>query len=462
LDNKGIQTAGDVNIEECVIITPEGREVDIRQYIGELNVYEDMFRPGMYGNVLMIDAGNLAAKLPIIGEEYIRMKITTPSLKSSIHKQFKVYKVSDKRMLSDTNKQSYIVHFISTEVFLDLSQPVWGAFGGQEQPAGGIADNIYNQYLATPRLGEGSAPTKLIQIGAAASKLQFISPGWSAVHCMQFVASKAMALGRKSPSFLFWESNKAWYFANIEALIDNTIKSGGIFCDYIYMANNLSGSRSSGAQPEGSTVEVPYSKDIDQEFKKVEDFEVIESFNYLKNMQNGYFANRLMTVDLLEKDFKISNYTHTDRYNDYVHLENIGGLTDVAPFRPDTLTGQYLQVYPQHKKMLVETAGETDSAMLPHYGIEEVMPRRVSVVQELSNFKIVLTVPGRTDNEVGNIIYFSYPDSSPRDQTDKAGEFEDAYYSGYYLVTAIRHKITLQKHMMIMEAVKDSYRKGKI
>jgi hypothetical protein len=30
-------------------------------------------------------------------------------------------------------------------------------------------------------------------------------------------------------------------------------------------------------------------------------------------------------------------------------------------------------------------------------------------------------------------------------------------YSGYYLITAIRHKINSLKHMMIMELVKDSY-----
>lgn len=462
MDNKGIQTAGDVDIQEVVIITPEGRETDIRQYIAEMNVFEDMFRPGMYGNIMMIDAGNLASKLPIVGEEYVRIKFTTPSLGSSVHKQFKVYKISDKRMLSDTNKQSYIVHFISTEVFLDLSQPVWAAFGKPGGKAVDIALEIYNNYLSTPRLGEGSAPSKLNLWGAPANEVYFISPGWSAIHCMQFLASKSLPLVGTAPNFMFWESNKCWHFANVEAVIRNAVDSGAIFCDYIYMANNLSGNRTSGAQIEDSAVDVPYRKDIDQEFKKVEDFEVVESFNYLKNMQNGYFANRLMTMEVLDKEFSIIDYNHIDRYNDYKHMENIGGLTDVAPFRPDTLPGQYIQVYPQHRKMLQQGPGDTTQEAAPHSKIEQTMPRRVSLVQELSNFKIVLTVPGRTDAEVGNIIYFSYPDSSPRDKTDKAGDFEDAYYSGYYMITAIRHKVTLQKHMMIMEAVKDSYRKAKI
>ena len=32
----------------------------------------------------------------------------------------------------------------------------------------------------------------------------------------------------------------------------------------------------------------------------------------------------------------------------------------------------------------------------------------------------------------------------------------DKFYTGSYLITAIRHKVTLQSHHMIMEIVKDS------
>ena len=48
------------------------------------------------------------------------------------------------------------------------------------------------------------------------------------------------------------------------------------------------------------------------------------------------------------------------------------------------------------------------------------------------------------------------PNTGPRGEEDKADRNEDKFYSGRYLITAIRHKVTLQKHMMIMEIVKES------
>jgi hypothetical protein len=74
----------------------------------------------------------------------------------------------------------------------------------------------------------------------------------------------------------------------------------------------------------------------------------------------------------------------------------------------------------------------------------------------MDNLKLQITVPGRTDAEIGSIIYLSYPMARPRNNEDYALGNEDPIFSGFYLVTAIRHKITLIKHTMTMEIVKDS------
>ena len=77
-------------------------------------------------------------------------------------------------------------------------------------------------------------------------------------------------------------------------------------------------------------------------------------------------------------------------------------------------------------------------------------------VRILPNFKLIITVQGRCDIELGAVIYFSYPDGTPSAPDEKNENKEDDYYSGYYLVTAIRHKVTLTEHKMILEIVKDS------
>ena len=75
---------------------------------------------------------------------------------------------------------------------------------------------------------------------------------------------------------------------------------------------------------------------------------------------------------------------------------------------------------------------------------------------ELSNFKLNISIPGRTDVEAGGIINLKFPDVRPPSDADKsAGKYDDRY-SGNYLITAIRHKITILRHTMTLEIVKDS------
>ena len=102
----GLQAAGDVNVEELILISSSGQEFDIRQYLIEINIFEDMFRGALYGNMLVVDTGNLASTVPMINDEYLRVKFTTPTINSSIYKTFRVYSTTDRRIISDTNKQT--------------------------------------------------------------------------------------------------------------------------------------------------------------------------------------------------------------------------------------------------------------------------------------------------------------------------------------------------------------------
>jgi len=424
-NEQGIQTAGDVKLEVSISTVLGGVETDIRQFIGEVNIFEDLFKNGLYGNILIVDAANIASILPIVGDEYLAVKIETPGTGVSITRTFKVYSLTDRRMIKDTNTQTFVLHFCSPELFIDLLSPVYGTYRGKVTD---LVQQIWDEAVST-----GNTPLNII--GEASNEITFTSPGWSPMHCINWLATHAIDANGGAPNFLLYESNKDYYFANM----DQKIKSDPTFTDYKYMANNLT------ADPAGEA----YVKDINAEYQKVEDFEIIETFNAFKNNQNGYYANRLITFDIQSKTFEIFDYDHVASYSQYNHLEK------GAPFRDDTLraTAGHISFYPKHTELYTGVKLNANDV------VEKVLPQRRSTIQELSNFKIVITVPGRTDIEVGTIINFVYPDNRPRDETDKSKDGGDEYYSGRYLVTAIRHKVTLIKHMMIMEIVKDSFRK---
>jgi hypothetical protein len=441
---EGIQTAGDVDIQEVVILKANNEELDIRTLVTEINIYEDIFKPGLYGKILLVDAANIVGKFPIIGDEYIRLKIKTPSIQQHIYKTFKVYSITNRMMLRDTGMQSYILHFCSTELFIDMLAPVYRTFTGSMFD---VVSKIYSENLAIPRnTGEAGDESPLVVIGDPDNNVTFTSPGWHPIHCLNWLAARATTRAYKSPSFLFYETTQGFYFANMEAIIDNAVTTKEIYREYMHMANKITGESADGR----------YVRDIDKDYKKVESLEIVETFNGFNNTLNGYYANRLITLDLLTKKYETFDYDHVSNYKDYKHLEDIAGSSK-APFNDDALRApaSYVRFYPRHEK-LFNNAPDNVSDI-----IEKTLPQRISVLQELGNFKLIITVPGRTDAEVGNVIYLSYPDARPRDESDKTDNGEDPLFSGYYLITAIRHKVTLIKHMMIMEIVKESYRDTK-
>lgn len=437
-----VTTPGDIVIAEAVIVASTGYEIDIRAHIGELNFFEDMYRTGLYGNLLIIDSINLGNALNLQGDEYIRIKAYTPGLKGIIHKTFKVYSITDRMMLTDTGKQSYVLHFCSTEIFIDALSPIYKTFSGKTDE---IAAQIFDSYLATSRNGDGQY-TNLYVLGQTENNVKFTSPGWRPMKCINWLASRSLEAGYKSPAYLFYETMQGFYFANVEHLIDLSASSKRIYSEYFYRANNLTGDRES----------LSYVKDVDFEYKICEEMKVIETFNGLRNSQTGYLANRTYTFDLTSKEYAVTDYDHAAEWFNYKHLEDIGGAS-----RPPFLNSNqgalrspagYNMVYVQHSDLYTGFKNNANEI------IDQIAPRRTSALNELTNLKLEITVPGKTDIEVGSIIYFHYPNASPKDQTDLTKDNDDKLYSGYYLVTAVRHKMTLLKHMMILEVVKDSYK----
>ena len=142
-----------------------------------------MFKNGLYGNILMIDASNLIQNLPIIGDEMIRLKLRTPGLPQEIYRTFKVYSVTDRMMLRDTNTQSYILHFVSPEVFIDLLSPVYATFEGKISD---VVEKIFRQYLQTTRNGDDGETPLLINCPTE-NEVKFTSPGWSPIHCINWL-----------------------------------------------------------------------------------------------------------------------------------------------------------------------------------------------------------------------------------------------------------------------------------
>ena len=79
---------------------------------------------------------------------------------------------------------------------------------------------------------------------------------------------------------------------------------------------------------------------------------------------------------------------------------------------------------------------------------------RTSLLKQAESTKLEITVPGRMDYTVGKKVYLKLNKVEPISKKDK--DTVDKMFSGNYLISAVNHFITREKHECTMELIKDS------
>jgi hypothetical protein len=446
IGEQGLQRAGEVRIEQLKLINSADEVIDLSEFIVELNLYEDLFKNYLHGNLVITDSRNLIDKFNIHGEEFLNVKLRTPSFPDSevIEKTFRVFKLTDRTIVRDTNSQNFVLHFISVEFFYDVNLPLFAPFEGTITD---VAGKIFSDFLATSRnynisesnneIKENPRPTELIIINEASNKVKFISPGWSPLKCINWLASKAIPKGGVAKNFIFFESNKNFYFGTLENLFRDAHENKNYFGRYLISASNVRDDKN--------------SQNVIRELFLAKDVEMVETTDYIKNYTNGYLGNRLIYLDVFNKEYQLIDYDHTENYEKQFHSSGKG--SEAKPvFNRDTFKNfaTNISFYPKNPKLFDNYQDNINEKM------GEIHGNRLSSMLELTNIKMNMTVPGRTDAEVGRLIYFEYPSLGAKEESDTGSTAQDKLYSGYYLITAIHHKVSKLEHQMVMEVIKDS------
>ena len=69
-----LQYAGEYLIETCEIYTTSGTVIDLKDQFASVNIYEDIFKNALTGDISLVDTNNLLTNLPIIGQEKLKLK----------------------------------------------------------------------------------------------------------------------------------------------------------------------------------------------------------------------------------------------------------------------------------------------------------------------------------------------------------------------------------------------------
>lgn len=430
--------AGDFKIEELSITSASTQTTsDITNFMIEINLYEDLFSSCMSGTLIVADAANLISNLPILGNEYITMKIRTPTLEDSpeniIKKTFQIYAIYD-RVLNDDRSQFYTIAFMSIEGYENQTKTLTTSFNDTTDK---IAEKIYKEHI------EWDRPLVILD-APHTRKVKYTSNHWSPFKNLDYLSKKAKGSSLKGADFLFFESNKAFYFSTIEALIYQQRKNG-IFDEYVLERN--------GAKMPRRISEIPFTGNVlPDSITAIENLKMITTVDTVDGNNKGAFSSSVEGYDF---------YTKKIIHKEFDFVKDMKQFTKTGP---TNILPANLKRNPLSKKDfysfnsgLHNDYGLTDEEDLPdgstaNYSADRILFRK-SYLNSFENNKFEMVVPGRTDIQVGHVISLLHPSSEP--PSDDLTTVLDPLLSGLYIISAIHHKITSDRHVMQTELIKN-------
>ena len=410
-----LRFAGDVSIDKVQIITPTGFYQDITAQVLNIQFYEDIFAPFITGSIVVKESFDLINLFPFVGEEFLDLEVTTPTLKdSSIKGKYYIYKLTDREHLGDKNVV-YQIHFISVEAIADMNKKVSKTFSGK------ISD-LVEQFVKDKNIGLESA--KKIIIDPTNNNVKYISNYWSPIKNLNYLCGNAVNKN-KTPNYVFFENRDGFYFISLENLYQNTVTSEFVYDKY-----------TRDKLPDGRDI-----RNVNEDYKRILEINIPVAHDYMDRLRNGMLASRQFSYDITKKTYNVKNYNMLTRFKEQKHLNTYPINSDKVVFRSNSTIINFPKNYGNFTGYGDVTNAQSNQ-------------ERISTLKMAESNKINITVPGRTDYTVGQKIAIVLYRVEPASKKDR--DLTDKMFSGYYLIAAINHVIDREKHHCYMELIKES------
>lgn len=414
--NQQISKAGDINIDLVQITTTQGFYQNITGQVIGLQVFEDIFSPFITGTLEILDSLDLMNVFPFNGEEYLELKLTTPTLeRGNIDSKFYIYKMANRAMIGNKSL-IYTLHFISIEAVVDINKKLSKVFSGK-------CSEIVKNILKDPE--NGLQVSKEVFIEETNNSTKYISNFWSPIKNINSLCETS-ANKNGSGSYLFFENRYGFNFVSLESLYDTKIYQEFLYDNYI---RDMQGN-------DARTV-----KNVTEDYKRIRSIVIPTAYDYIERSTNGMFGSRLFTYDILTKKYNNINYDMIENYKKFNHLNQYPLASNKSVYRHNSFI----------MSMSKYTGNFSGYGDVTNAG---TVQNRVSSLAQINANKVEIVVPGRLDYTVGLRIELKLNKVEPTNKEDT--DTRDEMFSGAYIIAAVNHYINKNVHECTLEIVKES------
>lgn len=491
-----LKAAGIPSIEIIDLITCLGDKIDIIPLFQGLVLYEDIFAPCLNGNITISDTLGLFDKLPISSNEKLVIKFYSYNYSDQnqainyIHRTFDVLRVDNLTNTKDFQKV-YTLYFASPEYkqneLLKISKSykkfttsqivsqIMTSDEGLKFPTTELAYPV-SPFGRSPYISSAHIEAQYENVTEENAVELFIEKTKNEESCITFPYTKPFDMIqnlsnkslRLSPgrygvdqyeigNFLFFENKRGFQFVSLETLFENKeINSQlGVTFRYGNAAQNHQGLQRSVVT------------------ETIERLQIQRSYDIIKNINAGMYSSCLITYDIHTGETNTVDYDYMDDFyksettnRDLLDPKN---PKDYPPiYLDDNNKNDITQQY-NSRRLFIPILSSRDennitgskdfrnNEVSKYIGPEQYIQKRLSCLSRLNNFKLQFEISANSRHKVGDCVYIDLTDYKFREVSAGIEQFSSKYYSGYYLITSIKHILTPLSYKMHIEAVIDSY-----
>lgn len=437
-----IRSVGDFNLATAEVITSAGLKINIKPNIIQIDIFEDMTRNSIAGEILLQDSGGFVSEGPIIGQEYLRLKIQTPSLTNErdiidfTKNVFVINSVSSRSEVAN-NVSVYLLSFSSSEIFKNQRTKITGSLTG-------TYSDIVKQMLDRVNC------QKTIFLEPTRGVKRITVPNLRPFEVIQMALQSASSAisDNFSPSYVFFETFEGYNFRSLASLYAQPISQE--YTNFV-----------PGGQVKDGIV------NIETELKNIIDYEIVDNSNTLYNHTTGVLASKLIVHNIYSKSFKEYTYNYFDNFDDEKHITSYHDGNQFPIFSDVAIEkdGSRNSDFPARTFLTSISEGETDVNNTTLDGTEpfvapdpqNTLQERSSTINQLERGLILnISTHGNTSIHAGDIVRVDIPlVASIKTQKNRKN---DRFYQGVFLVKKVKHEFdfTINKHASILTLVKDS------
>jgi len=439
-----IQYAGEYIIDECILCTVGGLELNLKDQVASISIFEDIFKNSITGNISFVDTNNLTANASIVGQEKLKLILVTPNAEDKTDRNMAInfsknplhiFEVSTSTNVNDRTK-AFTLSFTTNEIVRNNRIRVCQSYTGEP------AKEIIKKVIRDPELLDSK---KEFYYEETTNLFKMIAPNLRPFDFINTVAKRCLSKEYNfAPTFLFYETIKGYYFRTIDSMMDRK-------------------------NPRMVFREVTPNDDVNNvalNLTNILDYEITNSTDTILNTRSGMYASDLLLVDVFNKSYKHYEYKYLDDFDNNIHVDEFNAYGSAKSPIASLATDEYgnkISDYPQSILHVQPIEREVEEGLFDpahgepnnYRGTDLWLQRRRSRFSSLdAAVSLRIKVPGNTTIQAGDLVGIIL-----KNQTG-AQSAQDPYLTGRYLVRKLKHEFTKgvgqMRHEILLDCIRDT------